>query len=286
MKLAPFFVRVLNKLRWLPLFNLRSTIVVNERKIAIPILGQLGYPNLHLSEPWMTEIFKRLKPFFNGHFVDVGVNIGQTLVKVHAVFGQVDYIGLEPNPSCVHYVQELVRINGLKGYRLFPIGVGAKTDVLKLNFFASDNSDSSASIIEHYRPGAKEDHFIYVPIFDFHAIRHFLPTGDLTIVKIDVEGAELEVLLGLLEWVKESTPLILLEILPVYSPENEDRLKRQDMIEGLMNSLNYKMARIKKSETVSIDPISAIGIHSVIEDCDYLMYPAQVEERLLDCFKA
>ncbi len=248
-------------------------------------MGGMGSSNLHLPEPWMTDVLLKFRPFFGGHFVDVGINVGQTLVKVHALFDEIKYIGFEPNSSCVHYLQELIKINGLVGYTVLPIAVGAKTEMLKLNFFASDSSDSAASIIERFRPNSKEDHFIYVPVFNFQAVANFLPTSPNSIVKIDVEGAELDVLLGLQDWIKSNQPLILIEILPVYSEKNTERLKRQDRIEELMHTLNYKISRIKKGVPVHLESLDSIGIHSIIEDCDYVFYPDSSKQRVVECFR-
>jgi len=284
MRISHFLAKSLNKLKLLPLFNLSATIDINKKKIIIPLIGGQGYANLNLSEPWMTNTLQCLRPLFNGNFIDVGVNLGQTLVKAHTVFDHVNYIGFEPNPSCVNYAQELIRLNGLENYTIFPIGVAAKTEVLKLNFFAADKSDSSATIIEHFK-SSKEDHYIYVPVFDFHAISHFLPQQSSSILKIDVEGAELDVLLGLSDWIKAFHPLILVEILPVYSEENQSRLNRQIRIEELLQIWDYKIARIKKNSAISLQTIEKIGIHSVIEDCDYLLYPAHSAEKILKCFE-
>jgi FkbM family methyltransferase len=284
MRISSFLTKSLHKLGWLPFLNIHSTIQVENKKILIPILGGQGYPNLHLSEPWMTEALKCLRPLFNGHFIDVGVNLGQTLIKAYAIFEDIQYIGFEPNPSCVHYAQELIKLNELKRYVIFPLGVGSKTEVLKLIFFASDESDSSATIIEHYRPNNTEDHYIYVPVFDFHSISSFLPAKPSTLVKIDVEGAELEVLLGLKDWIIANQPFFLLEILPVYTLENQTRFYRQAQIETLLRDLNYKIARLKKTNPVGIEEISKIGVHSSIEDSDYLAYPVSSADKIKDCF--
>jgi FkbM family methyltransferase len=284
MRVPSFLIRLLHKLRCLPLLNLYSAIRLERKRILIPVLGGQGYSNFNLSEPWMTETLKCLRPVFNGHFVDVGVNLGQTLIKACAIFEEIQYLGFEPNPSCVHYVQELIRINKLKGYDIFPIGVAAKTEVLKLIFFEADESDSSATIIEHYRPLNREDHFIYVPVFDFHSISSFLPENPYSLVKIDVEGAELDVLLGLQDWIKANQPYLLVEILPVYSSENQARLKRQEEIESLFRNWGYKMARLKKTIPASIEEIRTIGVHSSIVDCDYLIYPASLAGKIHNCF--
>jgi FkbM family methyltransferase len=284
MNISHFSARVLNKLRLLPKVNSSVTIRVNQRTFKIPLLGRQGYDNLDLSEPWMTQVLLALRPLFKGDFVDVGVNLGQTLLKAHAVFGEVNYIGFEPNPSCVNYVQEMVRQNELKNFLILPIAIGAKTEVLKLNFFAADKSDSSASIIENFKQNTVPDHFIFVPVFDNSLFERFLPSRNHSILKIDVEGAEMEVLLGLNDWIKSYHPIILLEILPVYSPENLNRLNRQNKIEDLARAWGYKIGRIKKTDPVKLETIENIGIHSKIEDCDYVLYHEFITQEITSCF--
>jgi FkbM family methyltransferase len=285
MRISFFLARVLSKLRLLPFFNGTVSISVNKKKMVIPLLGRQGYENLRLSEPWMTKTLLALRPLFKGHFVDVGVNVGQTLLKSQAVFDEVHYLGFEPNSSCVNYVQELVRLNGFKQITILPIAVGEKTEILRLNFFSPDKSDSSASIIENFRPNAKTDHYVYVPVYDFRLLSGFLPEKHFSILKIDVEGAEMEVLFGLKEWINVYHPLILVEILPVYNAENMARLNRQHKIEELLRNVHYKIARLKKKDEVHLEIIPEFGIHSLIEDCDYLLYHESLNEQVNTCFK-
>jgi FkbM family methyltransferase len=265
--------------------NSTVRIRVNQKKFTVPLLGEQGYGNLYLSEPWMTEILIVLRPLFNGQFVDIGVNTGQTLLKAQAVFDDVKYVGFEPNPSCVNYVQEMIRLNEFKNTVLVPIAVGAKTEVLELNFFAADKSDSSATIVKNFKQNAKPDHSIFVPVFDLHLLTRFLSDQPCSILKIDVEGAEMEVLFGLHEWIDAHHPLILLEILPVYTADNLPRLDRQQKIEDLLFKLNYKKARIRKNSPATIELIETFGIHSNIEDCDYLLYHCSLIEKISACFK-
>ncbi len=286
MRISRLLARILNKLHLLPSFNGAVAIGINNKKFIVPLLGRQGYDNLNLSEPWMTKVLLALRPLFNGYFTDVGVNLGQTLLKAHAVFGELNYIGFEPNPSCVHYVQEMIRHNRFKNTVVLPIAVGEKTEILKLNFFAADKSDSAATIIENFRPNIRTDHSLFVPVFDFHQVSHFLPGKDFSILKIDVEGAELEVLHGLKEWINIHNPLIILEILPVYSAENRNRLERQHKIEALLTTWNYKIARIKKKDQVALENLETIGIHSNIEDCDYLLYHASLNTKIKSCFNS
>jgi FkbM family methyltransferase len=285
MRISRFLARVLNKLRLISTFNGTTKININKKKLIIPLVGRQGYDNLNLSEPWMTETLFGLRPLFNGYFVDVGVNLGQTLLKAHAVFDEFNYIGFEPNPSCVSYVQEIIRQNRFQKAAVLPIAVGEKTEMLKLVFFVPDKNDSSATIIENFRPYSVTDHYIFVPVFDIRKLTHFLPNKPFSILKIDVEGAEMDVLVGLNEWISSYCPLILIEILPVYTVENQARLDRQNKIEELLKAWNYKIARIKKKDLVSLENIETFGIHSNIEDCDYLLYHASLNEKITTCFK-
>ena len=50
----------------------------------------------------MIDILKIVLPIENKKFIDVGVNIGQTLLKLKSVSSEIDYIGFEPNPICVN----------------------------------------------------------------------------------------------------------------------------------------------------------------------------------------
>lgn len=277
--------KFLNKLGLIKALNLSYAISLNGKVFSIPVIRKLGYQNLLLTEPWMVKTLINLKPLFKGHFVDVGVNVGQTLLKAHAVYDSFNYIGFEPNSSCVHYVEELVAANGLKKTQIIPVGINDRSEVLKLNFFYSDGSDPSASIIEDFRPGEPVNHFRYVPVFDSSALESFLPDVQHPILKIDVEGAELEVLKGMLPWIQRTRPLVLAEILPVYRADNHFRLKRQTELEELSASINYRIGRIGKSDKVNLQLIDSIGIHGDLENCDYLLFPGELKDPVSECFK-
>ena len=51
----------------------------------------------YASEAWMTEVIRRLFELKSGAFIDVGVNLGQTLLKVAAADPSRAYVGFEPN---------------------------------------------------------------------------------------------------------------------------------------------------------------------------------------------
>ena len=277
-----FIIKLLSKLKILGGFNIIATSVLNTKRFRIPVIRGLGKENLDISEKWMLRIFERLLTQKQGLFIDIGVNTGQTLIKLKAIDEQRKYIGFEPNPNCVYYVQELIRANKFINVTLYPVGLADKTQLVELNFFTTDATDSAASIIADFRRGSTVYRKEFIPCFKFSDINLSI-SEDIAFIKIDVEGAELEVLQGLSEILKKYRPFILIEILPVYDLSNANRLVRQQEIERLLSELEYKILRILKqgeSEVKGFEMITEIGVHRDLNNCDYVLFPKEHFERL------
>ena len=282
--MSPFWVKVCNRLGLLKHLRTKTTLLVNGTRFTTPLIGMLGINNLNLSEQWMINVLEKLKPLYKGYFTDIGINIGQTLLKAYGVYGTVNYVGFEPNPTCVYYVQELVKLNKIKNCNIIPVGINDRTGVLQLHFYIDNDSDPSASIVENFRPGEVKSHSLFIPVFDHQYLQTFLPQQQNSLLKIDVEGAEPEVLQGLSGWIQSYQPVILVEILPVYESSNVQRLERQQRLEHLMKSLNYRLFRVVKTDTVYLLPLNEIGIHGNLEDCDYILCPEVLCDALQQCF--
>ena len=265
----------------LPLLNLHSTINVLGKSVDIPIRHSLGFSHLQPFEPWMGQLMQKLRPVFPGHFVDIGVNLGQTLIKARAAFGEFEYTGFEPNPYCLAYVQELISTNKWKNCNLIPVGISDKTEVLKLNFYDKGTIDPSASIVPNFRENQKVLHSLYIPVVNEASLNTMLPEVKHCLVKIDVEGAELEVLTGLNNWLQRNRPVIIIEILPVYSADNQFRLSRQQKLEQLLAASNYNILRIGKSR-VDLAELGSIEIHDDIDKCDYILCPSEMKSTIMN----
>lgn len=275
-----FLIKLLNKLKIIHYFNLSSIIKLNNEKFIIPISGKMGFSNLFMTEPWMVDVLKIVTPIANKKFIDVGVNIGQTLLKLKSVAPTIEYIGFEPNPICIDYVSKLIHQNSLTKTTLVPVGISDKTEIGELVFFYASKDDSSASIIENFRPKQAIHKKEYIPIFDVQNIKKTIPIENLSIIKIDVEGAELEVIRGFKEDIKKYHPILMVEILPSYTLENVVRINRQQEIETILKECNYKMySVIKENETfIDFKEIETFEIHGDLNACEYVFVPdAKVE---------
>lgn len=266
-------------------FNFSLAIKLNGVNFRIPILGGLGYANFFMTEKWMIELIKKILKIESGNFVDVGANIGQTLLKIRSVNEKIRYTGFEPNGSCIHYLKKLIRLNSIENVQIFPVGISAETSIEELIFFENNDIDSSASILKNFRKNSikyKE----FVPTFSVEMLGGKIDFGKICIIKIDVEGSELEVLEGFKKQITQCNPFILIEILPIYDKtENVDRLNRQNKIQKMMFELNYSMFRIikKDDEFCRLLPIEDIGIHSDLDACDYIFVPNIKLDKLHEC---
>lgn len=273
-----FLARFLRKLGILNRFNLIDTVNFNGRDIKVPIINGIGFGNLNSHEPWMMDILMELTKARKGVFMDIGVNIGQTLMKIKSLDESIRYIGFEPNPLCVFYANDLVRVNKFENVTIIPAGIFNRNDILKLNFNNSDATDSSASLIENFRPDTPVFDTHYVPVVDISVIFSKLDIDAISIIKIDVEGAELEVLESLRPIIIVYKPTLLLEILPVYSEDNIMRKERQEKIEKLVSEMEYMFHRILRTPDDhyrGLQQIDSIGIHSDMSQCDYVLTPLE-----------
>jgi hypothetical protein len=159
--------------------------------------------------------------------------------------------------------------------------------VLLLECISDTEVDSAASLIKDFRPGQVIYHKIPVPVFCFQSISNMLTFDQVGIVKIDVEGAELEVVKSLYQLLKTDRSIILLEILPVYSNKNTIRKERQEELEQIFNSLNYLLFRVNKIENtfIGLKKIENIGINSDLNQCDYVVIPNELVAIIQDFVK-
>lgn len=271
-------IKALNKLRLLNILNLQTKVKVNGQIIRVPIIRSIGLDNVYGTEPWMIQLLTQIFKFRNeGAYYDIGVNLGQTLIKVKSVNSEIEYLGFEPNPSCVFYTRELIKANSYKKTTLFPVGISNENSIYSLSLFTDDDTDSAGSIVENFRPHQTIFRKQFIPCFNIQKIFEKYELPKIGILKIDVEGAEKEVLESFEIRIKQDKPLIQIEILPVYSEGNLERLNRQNAIEEFVKKIDYSIFRVghttDNNDFNRLEEIKTIGIHSNMKWCEYLLVP-------------
>jgi FkbM family methyltransferase len=260
--------RVLNRFRLLPRFSLTGKV----GRVRIPIRKGLGYDLLNNSEPWLDSTLRRLLRARAGPFLDIGVNIGQTLVKVMNVDADRDYWGFEPNPSAVAYVNSLTIANRLSDVHVICAGLSDHDGTTTL-FLASD-CDSSASIVEGFRPAEYYKSALTVPVLAGDRFIDEMKIRGIAVIKIDVEGAELRVLRGLRRTIARDRPFIVCELLPVYdesSQVGQARREQTDEVTRFLREHGYEMVRLLPDGSWA--PLNAIETHADLALTNYLFIP-------------
>lgn len=258
-------------------FTIKGTL--NGRQLRIPILAGTGLTKQPLweQEPWLDLALGALLETADGAFVDVGVNLGQTLLKVKTLRPDVRYVGFEPNPLCVVYVRRLIAVNRFADCTVAPFGLSDRGAALPL--FAEDATDSSATVIEGFRPKQRGWGHTPVAVLPGDKALQSLRVGRAGLIKIDVEGAELEVVRGLEETLRRDQPHVVCEILPTYGESDERwafRKPRQEALLDLMRRAGYSMFRVLA--TGGAERLDTIEPHSSLSLCNYAFVRGGAEE--------
>ena len=247
-----------------PLHCLRKTkafrTLLNSR-FNRPALYQLGYdhrvairPLTHASIIWkraklepslrtlINKICRKLNPTSKGsYFLDVGANIGLYTWQVASIAPELKIISFEPDPHNFELLKMTNEASGLKHVELCPIALSNQSEK---RVFNQDNLTSATGSlcqdhkpwIEQYLNGTSNKISVQTKTMDDLLGKNKIPS----LVKIDVEGHENEVLEGGLVSIKKHKPLLIIESFPP---------KQSKVVESLKN-LGYKVWDADRLSTI------------------------------------
>lgn len=184
-----------------------------------------------------------------GTFVDVGANLGQTLGKVLKIDPQRSYLGFEPQIGACHYIERFIKDNSLTSAQVLPIGL-SDTNELK-SFWASGEADTMASLFGEI--SGKPQSIIQTRRGD--EVMSELGVTQVAAIKIDVEGAELQVLHGFKRTIADHQPPLIFEVIPNFRgsesiPISEDEAEhnrlKANAIFNFLSSLNYSIFQLNQ----------------------------------------
>lgn len=135
-----------------------------------------------------TDIIKRLLAGAD-LFVDVGANIGIFSCLARSMGKPA--IAVEPQPRNLKYLYENLMMNGWNDTEVYPLGLSDKQGLSALY----GASGPSASLVEGWAGQSKRFKQL-IPVTTMDALLKRRFEGKNLLIKIDVEGAEYQVLLG------------------------------------------------------------------------------------------
>lgn len=225
--------------------------------------------NISLSDHIESQIFwqgvqegdrgevKLLKSVFAPHhtFVDVGGNIGvfSLIAAKRLTRGQVHTF--EPSSYHLEKLRANLRLNKFDNVRVHPVALSNQSQSSKLYFPPPEASfltnTGMASQFCFDQPPSKTEEITCVRLDDY---RELISLHRVDVIKIDVEGAEMDVLSGAIETIRTFRPHVVMEI-------NLDHLRRagrsaREVID-YWNALSYKIFII--SHDADLYPIHSVA---------------------------
>lgn len=168
-------------------------------------LGSMVFGDLESSV--QEALVRHLAP--GGVLYDIGSNVGFfALFGARLVGREGGVYAFEPAPANADAIEANAALNGFANVRVIPRAVGARGGVARLQLV----EDQSWSKLEEYGAHPQTARVIDVELV---SVDEMLGTGGLpppTVVKIDVEGAELAVIDGMKGTLAECRPTIICEL--------------------------------------------------------------------------
>ena len=213
----------------------RTTLLTLEGvRMKVPLRRELDRRVLtSKNEPWMASLFKRILSVKEGALVDVGANAGQTLLRYKSLFPKGIYVGFEPNCYAAAYIQDIIELNRWTDSMVLPVGVGDRRVLASLSL--TNPSDLCATFVQESTGNiAKERPTLILTGEEALVLAnvHFP-----AIIKIDVEGFEVEVLRGFASVLESEKPVVICEVLPAAGKKRF--LSRNASIEDTLRDYGY-----------------------------------------------
>lgn len=172
---------------------------------------------------------------------------------------EISYIWFEPRLDCAHAIEQFILLNRLNVHVILPIALSNAQGVLTL-LTREQAGDSTASTVHGFRPDNfyRSRQFVYAAKGDDILPR--VHKKNISVIKIDVEGAELEVMQGLVNTLRREKPFLFFEVLnntlATHEPLSEQIIAFRDgrnrEIMDLLHSLSYKVYNIREKQLIPI----------------------------------
>lgn len=189
------------------------------------------------SDLWMLSTVgeSELRKYFNleeGSFLDIGANVGKYSVIMGSKLKDMgEVFSFEPEPSNLNSLVRNIKLNRLNNVHVIPLACSRKRG--RLEFYIDPNNSGGHSLVR------KTNQKIIVETDKLDNIVENKKIKNIKLIKIDVEGAELDVLIGSKKTLKKYKPKIIFE---TCAP---------DKIIPFLEKLNYRVKKISKIDYIA-----------------------------------
>lgn len=233
-------------------------ILINGCKYYIPevLMTFLNVRRNNLIEPDLINYVKEID-FENKNVVDIGANFGLfSLYASNQVGKEGKVIAFEPNPFVTPLLIEFLQKNTtLNNWIVNSSAIANENSIVKFSISLEDNAlmERSGLMIND-----RNEKPVYVLASKLDKI---LENYKIDIIKIDVEGSEMEVLKGAENTIDHFRPIVIVEIHGLYFDNPKHHASN---VFDFFNNKNYKAYNIHKKEFESLESFKKdSGFHSI-----------------------
>ncbi len=179
---------------------------------------------------WEPETFTVLRDHLgpDRDYLDIGAWIGPTVL-----FGarRARHVWcFEPDPVAFRHLAWNIELNELRNVSAFPVALSDRVGVARMASFGGEAGDSMTSLLNADGAGGRD-----VLTIDWERFAQAVDLSGVSLVKIDIEGAEFDVLPSLIPWLRAQRPALLLS---THAPYIDAQTRRARMAE-LAGALDF-----------------------------------------------
>jgi FkbM family methyltransferase len=178
--------------------------------------------------------------------LDIGANIGETSLRLaQKVQSNGKVFAFEPAQINYKQLQKTLSLNNLKHITAYPLGIGASEG--KLTLYTIDQHNKGKNKIADNEPVGARNEAIELTTIDRFVQNHQLENVDL--IKIDIEGYEMNALQGGQETLKKFRPKLFIEV------DNQNLFEQEASAKELFNYLmahNYELTKADKMQLLDL----------------------------------
>lgn len=189
--------------------------------------------------PVQMALTRFLKP--GGIFYDIGSNIGFfALIAARLVGPSGKVVAVEPVPRNAETIRRNVARNGFSNVQVLEIALGSGAGMAELH--VTRHPGGATLSTTDIPPDATGTIMVQVATLDELALTEKL--GRPQLIKVDVEGTELDVLMGMTRTLAEFRPAVLFEI---DAPNAEMLEAKSSPIRGFLEDRRYRIHPLENS---------------------------------------
>lgn len=154
-------------------------------------------------------IKKVIKPRWTVY--DIGANLGLYSILLSQLVGKDGQVfSIEANPLCVYFLRSNLNVNRVTNCTVLPLAVGKSSTLINFTINYGNNNLGVINTSPFY--STKVGHELLVNCVRFDDLKDSYGLPSPQFIKIDAEGAEVSILEGMTQCLKQLHPQLLIEV--------------------------------------------------------------------------